>query len=199
MLGTAIAIIATVLPFFYLFTQQQVVGNFTYAFANIAGFIGGAILLWEFILGIKEISTRLAITQGTFIKLHIILGVWGLFFVFVHPILEMFVYVESLSFLFLPSLASASELHITYGRMAFLLVILVWLTSSFLRNTISYNKWLTIHYLSYPMLFFVFIHALEIGSFMNAFIVIKAYWIALFIFYCCLCIWRVSVALHKKI
>lgn len=176
----------SVLPFLYLFTQQQIVGNFSYAFGNIAGFIGATFLFWEFVLGIKDLAKKFPINTTQFMKLHIFLGVWGIFFVLVHPILEIMVYDGFIIEAFL-------------GWIAFFLVVLVWLTSSFLRNHLSYKRWLNIHYLSYPMMFFVFIHALDMGSFLHAFIGIKIYWFVLLASYVGLCIWRASIAIKNKI
>ncbi|MFH0772808.1 MAG: ferric reductase-like transmembrane domain-containing protein [bacterium] len=195
--GIVLAIVVSILPFLYLFTQIQVVGNFTYAFGNIAGFIGATFLLWEFILGIRELAKKIPATPAHFMKLHIILGVWGMFFVLIHPILEMFSYAEKLTFLFLPDLSTSMSTHITYGRFALLLVLLVWLTSTFLRSTISYKKWLNIHYLSYPMMIFVFIHALTIGSFLRTFAFIRIYWFMLFGAYLILVVWRMTRVFSK--
>lgn len=190
-----ISIIAfSLLPFLYLFTQINTVGNFTYGFANIAGFIGATLLFWEFILGIKELAKRIAPNPAVFIKLHIILGVWGMFFVLIHPILEMLVYLENITYLFLPKFSSSFDTHVTLGRIAFLLVILVWITSSFFRNNLSYKKWINIHYLSYLMMFFVFFHALDIGSFLTKFIFIRIYWFLLLFTYMILVMWRIIYA-----
>jgi len=198
MWGILFSIIVTLLPFVYLFTQGHILGNFTYSFANISGFIGGVLLLWEFVLGIREFANKITLNPAHFIKLHIILGVWGMFFVLIHPILEMFSYAENIGFILFPNISSSIDMHITYGRFALLLVFLVWLTSTFLRSHISYKKWLNIHYLSYPMMFFVFIHALDIGTFLRTYIFIKIYWIALFIIYILLVMWRVWTVLSKQ-
>lgn len=195
MTGIIAAIVVSILPFLYLFTQIHIIGNFTYAFANISGFIGAVILLWEFLLGIKELAKIIAPNPAHFIKLHIILGVWGMFFVLIHPILEMMVYLENISFLFLPKFSSSFETHVTFGKIAFLLVILVWITSSFFRNNLSYKKWINIHYLSYPMMFFIFFHALDIGSFLTKFILIKIYWFLLLFMYIILVMWRIMYAI----
>jgi len=199
MAGIISIIVVSLLPFLYLFTQINIVGNFTYAFANIAGFIGAVLLFWEFLLGIKPFVQRIHASPANFMKLHIFLGVWGMFFVLIHPILEMFIYFENITFIFLPDISSFFNIHVTLGRMAFLLVILVWLTSTFLRQNISYKKWINIHYLSYPMMFFVFIHALEIGSYINAFIFIRLYWILLLVLFLILLIWRVQEAIRISI
>jgi len=197
--GLIALVLVSVLPFLYLFTQIGVVGSFTYAFANIAGLVGAVLLLWEFILGIKALAKIIAPSPAVFIKLHIILGVWGMFFVLIHPILELFAYGEKITFLFFPSFSSSIAAHITYGRIAILLVILVWLTSTFLRSSVSYKKWLNIHYFSYPMMFFVFIHALDIGSFLRTFILLKTYWFSLMVLYGTLVLWRIGLVVLKKI
>ncbi|MCX6731121.1 MAG: ferric reductase-like transmembrane domain-containing protein [Candidatus Roizmanbacteria bacterium] len=199
MIETISAIVISILPFLYLFTQIKILGNFTYAFANIAGFIGAILLFWEFILGIKPFAKRISANPAVFIKLHIFLGVWGMFFVLIHPILEMFSYAEKLTFLYVPDLSSSFATHITLGRFAILLVLLVWITSTFLRQNISYKKWINIHYLSYPMMFFVFIHALDIGSYLNTFVFIKIYWIILLCLYLILVVWRIIDAIKNSI
>ena len=197
MVGITTAIVFSVLPFLYLFSQFQVLGNFTYAFANIAGFIGSVFLLWEFILGNRDFAKNITTKPANFMKLHIILGVWGMFFVLVHPILELFSYAEKITWLFIPNVSSVISTHITFGRIAMLLVLFVWLTSTFFRNNFSYKKWINIHYFSYPMMFFVFIHALDIGSFIRTFLLIKVYWFTLMVLYGGLVIWRVTLQIIK--
>lgn len=198
MIGIISVIVVSVLPFLYLFTQIGVVGNFTYAFANIAGFIGATFMLWEFILGIRVLAKKITPNPALLMKLHIILGVWGMFFVLIHPILEMLSYAEKITFLFAPDISSAFATHITLGRFALLLVLLLWLTSTFLRQNVSYKQWLNIHYLSYPIMFFVFLHALDIGTFLRNFLLIRIYWFALLIIYIGLVVWRLGVVIFSK-
>ena len=199
MIGIFSIILISTLPFLYLFSQIHIVGNFTYAFANITGFIGAVLLLWEFVLGTKGLAQKITTKPVVFMKLHIILGVWGMFFVLIHPILEMFSYAEKITFLFFPDISSIISTHITFGRISLLLVLLVWLTSTLFRKNVSYKKWINIHYLSYPMMFFIFIHALNIGSFLNAFIFIKIYWFMLLIIFLLLVIWRIRSVVKNKI
>lgn len=188
-LYTAIGV--SILPFLWLFTQVHIVGNFSYAFANIAGFIGTAFLLWEFILGNKDLQIKLNMKKGELIRLHIILGVWGMFFILIHPILELLVYAEQFTFLFLPDITTSFDLHVTAGRIALILVLMIWLTSSLMRGLVSHKNWLIIHLLSYPTMFFVFFHAFEIGSYLNTFFFIKLYWISLLFLYLGFIMWRI--------
>ena len=182
-------IIISLLPFLYLFTQTQVVGSFAYAFGNIAGFFGAIFFFWEFILGIKDLAKKIAPNSATFVKLHIMLGVWGMFFVLIHPILEIKIY----------GLSSLFGYNFLYGEIAFFFALLIWITSAFIRNKLSYKKWLNIHYLSYPLMFFVFVHALTMGSFLRTFIFIKGYWFLLLGTYLILVLWRVGIALKKLV
>lgn len=87
----------------------------------------------------------------------------------------MFSYGETILFLFIPDFSSTIATHITYGRLAFLLYLFIWITSAMIRDKINYRPWLYIHYFSYPLLFFVFIHVFEIGTFIFAFPLIKYY------------------------
>lgn len=185
------AICISVLPFLWLFTQIHVVGNFSYAFGNIAGYIGAVLLFWECILGNRELQKKWNMQKGELIKTHIVLGVWGMFFVLIHPILELMVYAEHISFLFFPDISTTFDLHITAGRIAFLLVLMVWLTSSLMRRSVSYRAWFVIHLFSYPMMFFVFFHAFEVGTYLNTFFFIKLYWIALLLSYSGFVTWRI--------
>lgn len=197
MLTLYTAITVSALPFLWLFTQVHIVGNFSYAFANIAGFIGTLFLLWEFILGNKDLQEKLHMQKGELIRLHIILGVWGMFFILIHPVLELLVYAEQFTFLFLPDVATSFDLHVTAGRVAFILILMVWLTSSLMRSRVSYKNWFIIHLLSYPMMFFVFFHAFDIGSYLNAFFFIKMYWVVLLFMYLGFIVWRIYT-LHTR-
>lgn len=191
------AICISVLPFLWLFSQIHVVGNFSYAFGNIAGYIGAVFLFWECILGNKELQKKWNLQKGELIKTHIVLGVWGMFFVLIHPILELMVYAEHVSFLFFPNISTTFDLHITAGRIAFLLTLMIWLTSSLMRSRVSHRIWFIIHLFSYPMMIFVFFHAFEVGTYLNAFFIIKLYWIALLLLYLGFVTWRIYTLLVK--
>lgn len=175
----SILIPLSLLPFAWLFTQIHVVGDFWYATGNIFGFFGAVLLFWQMFLGIRSFVTNFTDDYGWSIKLHTVLGINGAIFVLTHPIIETIVYKKSLNFLFVPSFGSEFETHLNFGRVALFLFLLVWFTSAIFRNKLSYKNWLNIHYLSYPLMFFVFIHALNIGSFLEEFLFIKYYWFLL--------------------
>jgi predicted ferric reductase len=108
----------------------------------------------------------------------------------------MIAYTEGIWFLFLPDFSSTYAIHITYGRFAFLLFLLIWITSAFLRDKMSYRPWLYIHYLSYPLMAFVFIHAFQIGTYIFTIPFIKWYWIFLTGIFSVLVVWRLTRILN---
>lgn len=187
-----VAIFLSTLPFLFLFTQIKIMGDFTSTFANIAGLLGTVLMIWQLVLGNRFIARNLSKDYIALLKLHVAFGIYGFFFVMAHPVLEMIAYGQQLTFLFLPDFSTSLGKHIAFGRMAFYLYLLLWITSALIRNKISRRTWRFIHYLSYPILFLVFIHAPEIGTFLNTFILLKIYFFALMAIFGVLVLYRLS-------
>ena len=170
-----LAIFISTLPFLWLFTQIKSLAEFSNDFANIAGLLGSILMLWQLILGNRFISRNLTRDYIALIKIHIFLGTYGFLFVLTHPLLEMIKYGQNLTFIFIPDLSSEFAEHVSYGSLAIYLYLFVWISSALLRDKISYRFWRYLHYLTYPLLLFVFLHAVEIGTFLNTFILLKVY------------------------
>lgn len=168
------------LPFLWLFTQVHVLADdYLYAVGNISGLIGAVLLWWQFILGIRFVVKKLSIDYLTLIKTHMQLGIWGSLVVIAHPVIEMNIYGKSIDFLYTLATTTERDFHISLGRAALILLAIVWISSVVLRKKITRRPWLYIHYLTYPMMFFVFFHALDIGSFLLEFPLLKNYWLLL--------------------
>lgn len=174
----AIAIFISLIPFLWLLTQTRLVGGYLGALANISGLIGATLMLWQFVLGIRFINRKLSLDLITLTKFHIFLGSYGLIAVFIHPFAMMLTFSKDLTY-FLPDLSSEYAEHVTMGRGAFYLFVVIWILSALLRKRIPYRYWLKIHYITYPMMGLVFIHAREIGTFLNRFPLLQAYWLGL--------------------
>ena len=172
-----LALIISTLPFAYLLFDNKVLPDFWYRLGNVSGFIGGVLILWQFILGIKEVSRRITSDYGWSLKLHIFLGVNGAFFVFLHPILEAISYGKNLLWIFQFDYSDNFATGISIGRQALFLFLLIWISSSLARNLLSYRVWLYIHYLSYPMLFFALVHPFQIGSIILTYNWVYNYWV----------------------
>lgn len=186
-----LAIGISIAPFIYLYSQVNIFANdYLYATGNIAGLVGATLMLWQFVLGIRFIARKLSPDYLSFINLHMQLGIWGGLLAFVHPVIEMNIYGKSLDFLYTFNLSTEFEEHLTFGRIALLLFVIVWVSSAILRKKVSRRPWLFVHYLTYPMLFFVFVHAVEIGSFLLEFPVIRLYWFFLGFVFAIACAYR---------
>ena len=158
--------------------------------ANVAGYIGAVLLIWSFLLGIRSLVSLVTADLVWSVKVHKWIGKYGLLLVFVHPILEMYTRSQNFFWLFSPDFSSSYQSHISFGRFAFLLFLIVYITSAIIRYRIKYRPWKYIHYLSYPMLFLIFIHAVEIGTYLNKHPALNALWSSLFIAYFGLIIYR---------
>jgi len=163
-------------PFLWLLTQIEYLGSFWYALANISGLLAGLFFFWQILLGIRGIAIKISKSFGPILNIHMLLGIYSFVFVLLHSILEIFIYSKAWTYLFIPESFTQWENDITLGRIGLILFILVWLSSTFIRNKMSYKAWRYVHYLSYVMAFLVIIHAVNLGSFINGYPFIAGYW-----------------------
>ncbi|MBC7472461.1 MAG: ferric reductase-like transmembrane domain-containing protein [candidate division SR1 bacterium] len=194
-------ILATTLPFLLLFINLSEVlpitnsgdfwAKFVFITANVSGLIGTILLVWSFLLGIRSLVLLITPDLIWVLKVHKWIGKYGLLLVFVHPILEMIYYLEGIDWLFVPNLSTETQVYITVGRFAFILFLVIYLTSAVLRSRLKYRPWLYIHYLSYPMLFLTFLHANSIGTYLNKYLGLKTLWFALLFLFQILVIYRI--------
>ncbi|MDQ5957154.1 MAG: hypothetical protein QG614_129 [Patescibacteria group bacterium] len=133
--------------------------------ANIIGYLGLILIYVQVVLGSRHIFK--VFTKDTVLvnRIHKQIGIFGILFVLAHPLLEMMNRSESLTWLISPNLNIETETHITFGRFALTLFVLIWVTSAVIREKIKWRPWKYLHLLSYPILFFTIIHLLEIGTF----------------------------------
>lgn len=158
--------------------------------SNVLGYIGTILLIWEFLLGIRQIVGKLSKDILWMSKVHQWLGKYGMLLVFMHPILSMLSEKQNLLWLFTPIISTERETHITYGRIVLGILIIIYVTSALLREKIKFRPWLYIHYLSYPILFFTFLHALDIGTFLENYSFLKILWFGMLGMYVLLLLYR---------
>lgn len=170
-------VLLSLLPFIYLLFSNEIISDVWYRIANVCGFIGTIFILWQFILGVRGFSKWLTADYDWVIKIHTFLGINGGLFVILHPILETIYYKEDIKFIFQPNFTDTFNKFLTLGKFAFILFLFIWFSSSLLRKALQYRLWLYIHYLSYPMAYFVLVHPLKIGSIIQASPWVFYYWI----------------------
>lgn len=132
---------------------------------NIIGYIGVVLIYIQVVFGSRHIFK--IVTRDTVLinKIHKQIGIYGIFFVLAHPLFEMMNRSESLSWLVVPNFSIESELYVTLGKFAFIMFFIIWITSAIVREKIKWRPWKYIHLLSYIILFFIFIHLSQIGTF----------------------------------
>ncbi|GAA2870643.1 hypothetical protein [Nonomuraea rubra] len=78
-------------------------------------------------------------------------------------------------------------------RLAFIMFLVLWLTSTLARYLVRHRVWRYAHYLSYPLLALVFVHSWGLGSFLAETPWLQAYWLGLAVVFAGVVVWRGSV------
>ncbi len=131
--------------------------------SSVLGYIGISLLVWQLILGTRSIAGLYFDNLPATLKLHSRLGKYVVLLIFMHPILILAQYSEKLPYLIIPSLSTEFEEHVTFGRLALLGLIVIWLTSAIARGKIAYRPWKYVHYIAYPVLVASLLHVPEVG------------------------------------
>ncbi len=161
-----ILIFSSLAPFLLVFTRLDK-SSFLTLLGSFAGLAGTILLFWQVILGSRFISSLFSNDLVWFNKLHQKLGKYGVIVILLHPIIISMHYSNSFLYSFKYNFSNSFEANVSYGRIAFLLFLIIFVTSAILRKKLKYRPWLYIHYLAYPMLFFSLWHARSIGTFLN--------------------------------
>jgi len=136
---------------------------------SFCGLLGFTLLIWQFILGIKPISAIFTMDVVATNRLHKWFGMYGLFLIFFHPI---FIFVEYLTNrginLIGISFETQEQINISYGKIAITIVIIAWLSSWLARKQFSFRTWKRLHLLNFLIVPLVFLHADDMGTFLNS-------------------------------
>lgn len=160
--------------------------------ASMLGYVGLCVLYIQVIFGSRHIFKFLTTDTVLMNKLHQYFGQYGMLFVFIHPVLEMVVRLESLFWLFVPSFIVTNETYVTFGRFALILSLLVWVTSVIVREKIKWRPWKYIHLLAYLTLFFAFIHVVNLGTFFEEYLWIRIVWAGMFLMFVAATVYRLK-------
>jgi predicted ferric reductase len=148
--------------------------------ANIAGYIGLALLYLQVVFGSRHIFKYFTKNTVLVNRWHGIIGKYSILVLFLHPLLSMMNRLQDLWWIIIPNWNIETEAHITYGRFALIAFALVWVTSALVREKIKWRPWKWIHLLAYPIVFLVFLHIRELGTFYEDFSIIRFLWAFLF-------------------
>ncbi len=168
------AILLTTLPFF-LFVDKpnswaltpENYHSIALYFSAAFGYIGVSLLVWELILGTRAIAGLFFEDLVSKLWAHRKLGTYGVLLIFLHPILITYSYGETIFYSVVLRRSTEFEEAVTYGRLAFLALLIIWFTSAVVKSKIAYRSWKYIHYLAYPILLASFLHVPDVGSSFN--------------------------------
>lgn len=151
---------------------------------GVIGLVGVQWIWWQVLLGFRGFIGKWIVDTVWMTKLHKFFGIYGFIIILLHPLLITSTY--GLEILTTISLANDLDRYITLGRIAFAILLIIWVSSAVLRSKVSYRIWKYIHYSAYIILPLVFVHAFEIGASLNTYPWLQAYWnflvISFFIF-----------------
>lgn len=169
-------VIISYLPFFLLSSfPGSDSSEIIFYFARQTGYAAAVMLLWQYILGNRSVTKYWLKDQIWVLSLHKKLGIYGIVLILAHPLLIALDYSD-FSLLYTPDLTTDFGRNVAFGRTALFSFLFIWVTSAVLRSKIGFRPWRYIHYLTYPILIAVFLHAPEIGTFYAGSEIIPILW-----------------------
>lgn len=134
----------------------------------LAGYVGVMFLLWMYMMGAKSAMGLIFKDLAPVLSIHKKLGKWGSIAFLLHPIFVAISYFEvslySLTYIVWPDISTSMERHVTLGRIAFYIIIGIWLTSKICRKKLGFRAWKYLHYFAYISLPFALLHVPELGT-----------------------------------
>ena len=159
---------------------------------SLLGFLGAFILWLQVVFGSRHIFKIFSTDTVALHKFHKITGIYGTLLVFAHPLLEMMRGLENLLWLFIPNFSSEIDTHLSMGRIALVLLLIIWVSSALVREKIRWQPWKFLHLLAYPALFLVFLHAYELGTYTESYPIVKSVWTFFFMLFLIASLFRIS-------
>ncbi|MFD0658003.1 ferric reductase-like transmembrane domain-containing protein [Thermocatellispora tengchongensis] len=166
--------------------------------AGVAGLLGALAMWWQVLLGARQVAARLSRDRGAVVALHRWLGGCGAFLVLVHPLLELVADRQDALYLVRIDFTWVESAYISLGRIALGLFLALWLTSTLLRAAVRHRVWRHTHYVSYPLVALVFLHADGVGSSLSGLPWLRAYWLALAWSFALVVAWRLAAPLWSR-
>lgn len=146
---------------------------------NISGLFGLLLFSFQVFLGIPDITRLFTLDRISLIRIHTFLGIFGSLFIFAHPISFLVLYESKISALLLLNFASIPGIALSFGKIAFALLVITWVLSSILKSRIPYKYWRISHLITYPIVVLSFVHAYMIGSYISGNNIIHLWFIVL--------------------
>lgn len=172
---------STLLPFLFIVNMPQwgvsaqSLRSISLYVSAVAGYVGMGMMLWQLIFGTRSVTGLYFQDLTALMKVHKKIGIWGTLLIFLHPLFIVLAYGEQWLYAVVPHAQTSFETQVTYGRLAFFGLLVIWLTSAIMRGKIAYRPWKYVHYVAYAVMPLALLHVPEIGSsFANT--LVQVYW-----------------------
>lgn len=188
-------LLSLLMPFIFTFETWQIsielggIKNIIYILGVQFGLAAGILMFWQYLLGFRNFVGFFTKDLISVMDVHKFIGIWGILLIATHPALINIYY----SMIDLPLLNldfSGFSLYVKLGSIALTFYLVIWITSARLRKRLGFRAWKVIHFISYLIFPFVFIHAYNVGQTV-ALTGFKYVWIGMGIVFILLTIYRI--------
>lgn len=137
------------------------------------------VIVRQVLLGIRPFSSGRVKDFFWINNIHKWLGIATLAMILFHPIATVVAYATSRIYAFSFDFSSGFELWVTFGKIAFDLIIIVLFSSILSRKILSFRSRYRMHLLSYPAYFAIWLHGYYTGSMILNNPIVRWYWVLL--------------------
>lgn len=177
-----IAATSSVPLFFIRLNEPSFSLNLFKLLAKTGSLCGTLLLFWQFLLGCRQAVARWVTPDYLWvIRLHRRLGIAAVWLIALHPVFIIPYYriKPGLQPLF-AALPEPLNRFVPPGIAAFVLLLVIALSSTVLRDRLSHRAWYVMHLTSYAVLPLVYIHGFPIGMTLDE-TGLSRFWIGLFV------------------
>jgi predicted ferric reductase len=162
-------VLTSLTPLFFLSLQEPSRSLVTFKLLAKTGSLTVAVVLvWQFLLGFRGLVSRVLKDLVWAVDLHKKLGIMAGAMILVHPVFITFYYLEKHNRnILLLNPARLFDFMVITGIAALLILLLLVVTSTVLREKFSARGWYLLHLTSYLMIPMVFLHSFMLGMTIN--------------------------------
>ncbi|MCA9387387.1 ferric reductase-like transmembrane domain-containing protein, partial [Candidatus Dojkabacteria bacterium] len=147
--------------------ESNLAESYLYMIALQAGLIGGSLMWFQYILGIRAFTNLFTKDILGVLSVHKNIGIYGMLIVFFHPLLIILYNLNLGINLLIPKFDTAYDIGIRLGTTAFFFFLIIWISSALLRTRLGFRSWKLLHFMSYLIFPFIFLHGVQVGFTIN--------------------------------
>lgn len=162
--------------FLFPFPEKPTLASGSLWVADSFGYLGLGMLCWSLALGTRDICAHISLDLEKVVRVHKWLGKYGIIAILLHPVLMVVAYSTTPIFIIRLSAVDRFEAHLTLGRLAFILFLLLWITSVVLCEKMGFRPWKYLHYIFYIVTAYALAHIPFTGSYFAEYLNARVYY-----------------------